>query len=82
MHKLRHKYPQDIKTLVFGGEHYHINKKLFHFLVNLAKTCTDITFEIREDCTGLEWTAKMRIENLSDVLLPVVLPKDTKGDIQ
>ena len=81
-HKVRHKYPQVIETLVLTGEHYHISKKLFHFLVNLTKTCTDITFEIRGDCTGLNGTAKMRIEYLSDVLLLVVSPKDAKGDIQ
>jgi hypothetical protein len=50
--------------------------------LQVLQRCTDITFEIRGDCTGLNGTAKMRIENLSDVLLLVVSPKDTKGDIQ
>jgi hypothetical protein len=45
-----------VAAKVLQGEGYaipFISKKLSHFLVNLAKTCTDITFEIRGDCTGL-----------------------------
>ena len=67
------------------GEGYaipFISTKLFHFFVNLAKTRTDITFEIRGDSTGSNVTATIMIENISDVLLLVVLSEETKGDIQ
>lgn len=45
----------------------------FLFLVNSAKTCTDIPLEIHENCIGSKRATKVRIENLSDDLLLVVL---------
>jgi hypothetical protein len=55
-----------------------MGKKLFSFYVNLAKICTDISLETHKNRTWLNRTAKERMENLSDRLLPLFCPRIRK----